>query len=182
MANIDVKHIRVAKRYSEALIESAVNSNEVDKVLDELSFINQTLVSSPDLKEFLENPIITHQDKIDVINQIFANHISGSVTNLLMLLVENNRFDVFDLIVNEYSNKKDEINNIVKAKVISAIELNDDAKSKIVNKLEYKTSKKVIADYEINPAIIAGIIVEINDKTIDTSLKTKLNNIKKQLI
>ncbi len=182
MANIDVKQIRVAKRYSDALIENAINNGEVDKILDELSFVNQTLVNSPDLKEFLENPIITHQDKLDVINEIFTNHLSNPVMNLLKLLVENNRFDVFESILIEYSNKKDEINNIIKAKIVSAVDLNDEAKSKIVAKLEQRTSKKVAASYEINPDIVAGLIVEINDKTIDTSLKTKLNNIKKQLI
>ena len=182
MTNIDVKQIRIAKRYSEALIDSAIATNEVQKIYDELLFVNSTLKSSTDLKLFLENPVITHQDKIDVINQIFVSHLSTPVVNFLMLLIENNRFDAFDSIVTQYSSKMDEINNVLKAKIVSAVELNEEIKNRLIEKLEAKTAKKVIADYEINTDIIAGIIIEINDKTIDTSLKTKLNSIKKQLI
>ncbi len=182
MANIDVKQIRIAKRYSEALIDNTDNKQEAQDIHNQLIFINQTLISSADLKAFLENPIISQQDKTDVINQIFSRNISEKVKNLLFLLIDNNRFDAFAAIVSEYEARLDELNNVIKARVISAIELNEDAKGRLIQKLESKTSKTVVADYQINPQIIAGIIVEINDKTIDTSLKTKLNNIKKQLI
>lgn len=141
-----------------------------------------TLISSPDLKAFLENPIVSRLDKNDVIRQVFVNNVSNVVFNFLVLLVENNRFNILETVVAEYSNKMNKINNIVKAKVISAVELAESMKSRLIEKLEYKISKKVIANYEIKPEIIAGLVIEINDKTIDTSLKTKLNSIKKQLI
>lgn len=182
MANIDVKQIRIAKRYSEALVETGTETAGIQKIYDELIFVQQTLFSSDDLREFLENPIITHLDKHDVINKIFSNSVSAVVLNFLILLVDNNRFNIFDSVLVEYLNKMDQINNIVKARVFSAVELEDSMKVKLIEKLENKISKKVIANYEIKPEIIAGLIIEINDKTIDTSVKTKLNSIKKQLI
>lgn len=182
MANIDVKQIGIAKRYSEALVDSATETNELQKVYEELKFVQETLSNSSDLKVFLENPIINRPDKKDVINQVFANNLSNVVLNFLLLLVENNRFNIFESVVIEYSNKMNQINNIVKANVVSAVELDETTKSRLIEKLEYKISKKVLANYEIKPEIIAGLIIEINDKTIDTSLKTKLNSIKKQLI
>lgn len=182
MANIDVKQIRIAKRYSEALFETALETNELQKVCDELGFIQETLLASVDLKEFLENPVITNADKKDVINKIFTGKVCTIVLNFLILLVDNSRFNIFDSVLSEYLNRMDKVNNIVKAKVVSAVELEEVAKTRLIEKLERKISKKVVANYEIKPEIIAGLIIEINDKTIDTSLKTKLNSIKKQLI
>lgn len=182
MANIDVKQIRIAKRYSEALIDSAIETNELQKFYDELRFVQETLSGSIDLKVFLENPIINRLDKKDVVNQVFATNLSSVVLNFLLLLVENNRFNIIDSVVIEYLNRLDQINNVVKAKVVSAVELDSTMKTRLIEKLENKISKKVLANYEIKPEIIAGLVIEINDKTIDTSLKTKLNSIKKQLI
>lgn len=182
MSNVDVKQIRIGKRYSDALVASALDADVLQKVFDDLKFVESTIQSSIELKEFLEKPVISHNDKKDVIVQIFKDSISEMALNFLLLLVDNNRFNLFESAVVEYSNRLDEINNIVKVKVISAIELNDDMKNKLVQKLEQKISKKIVASYDLRPEIIAGLVIEINDKTVDTSLKTKLNNLKKQLI
>lgn len=182
MANIDVKQIRIAKRYADALVESAKDSNLLQKVFDDLKLVESTLTTSTELKEFLEKPVISHDDKKDVIAQVFKNSVSEATLNFLLLLVDNNRFNLFEATVVEYSDRLDEINNIVKVKVVSAVDLNEDMKNKLIQKLEQKVSKKVVADYVLKPEIIAGLVIEINDKTIDTSLKTKLNNMKKQLI
>ncbi|MCD7740132.1 MAG: F0F1 ATP synthase subunit delta, partial [Candidatus Gastranaerophilales bacterium] len=72
-------------------------------------------------------------------------------------------------------------NNIVKPVVISAIELEESQKNKIIEKLEYKLTKKVIPQYQVNPDIIGGLIFKIDDKTIDCSIKTKFDNMKQQL-
>lgn len=182
MANVDLKQVRIAKRYADALFSSAKDSEEIQKVFDDLKLVESTIVSSAELKDFLEKPVISHNDKKDVIIQVFKAFIADTALNFLLLLVDNNRFNLFESAVSEYSNKLDEINNITKVRIISAVDLNDDMKSKLIQKLEQKVSKKVVAEYELKPEIIAGLVIEINDKTVDTSLKTKLSNLKKQLI
>ena len=182
MSNIDIKQDRIAKRYADGLFASAKDSDKVQDVFDNLMLIQETLEASQDLKTFLENPIISHDDKKDAVIQIFKSSLSDLSFNFLLLLIDNNRFEVFNNVVREYSNKINELNNIIEVNVISAVQLNDDMKEKLINKLKNKTSKNIIANYRLNPDIIAGLVIEINDKTIDTSLKTKLNNLKKQLI
>ena len=73
------------------------------------------------------------------------------------------------------------LNNIVKPQIISAVELNEEQKNRIINKLQTKLSKIIQPEYEIKPDIIGGLIIEIDDRTIDCSLKTKFDNMKKQL-
>ena len=54
-------------------------------------------------------------------------------------------------------------------------------KNRIVEKLQNKMSKTIIPEYQVNPDIIGGLIIEIEDKTVDCSLKTKFENMQKQL-
>lgn len=182
MANIDVKQIKIARRYAEALIETSSASNKLQSVFENLKLIESVLNENAELKSFLENPVISHSDKKDVIVVIFNENVDDSVQNLLFLLIDNNRFNLFEGVVVAFSDKLNEINNILKVKIISAVEVSEELKNTLVQKLENKISKKVVPEYEINPEIIAGLIIEVNDKTIDTSLKTKLNNLRKQLI
>ena len=60
--------------------------------------------------------------------------------------------------------------------------MKDFLKEKLKRKLEEKLSKQVEIEYSINPEIVGGMIVELDGKTIDNSVATKLKNIKKQLI
>ncbi|MDD3237731.1 MAG: ATP synthase F1 subunit delta [Candidatus Gastranaerophilales bacterium] len=182
MANINLKQNRIAKRYAKALFDEAKASSMQDEVLSNLKFVVDTCKQSPDLKDFLENPIISTEDKIDAINTIFKENVSNIVYNFFVLLLENKRFDVLESVVSNYIEMLDEMNNILKIKVTSAVEMNGDLKNKLISKIENKTQKKVIADYLINPEIIAGLVIDINGKIIDSSLKTKLKGLQKQLI
>ena len=98
-----------------------------------------------------------------------------------MLLIEANRTDALCEVLNQYEKSYNENNNIVKPIIISAIELNEQQKNKIVEKLQNKMIKTILPEYQINPEIIGGLVIELEDKTIDCSLKTKFENMKKQL-
>ena len=101
--------------------------------------------------------------------------------NCLYLLADNSRFDIFEEIECELKELEKEKNNLVTVKAISAIEIKDYLKEKLINKLQTILSKRVEVEYSVNPSIIGGLILEVNGKTIDSSVETKLKNIKKQL-
>lgn len=182
MAKTDSKYDVIAKRYAEALFLSAKDIEKVDKVFDELKFIAETYSSSTELSEFLINKLITHQDKKDVLSSLFKDKISGITFNFLCLLIDNNRFETIITVVSEYKDELNRLNNIVVAEITSAVEIPDELKSRLISTLELKTSKKIEPNYKIDNSIIAGLIVNIKEKTIDSSIKTKISNMKKQLI
>lgn len=181
MKKCDVKNLKISKKYANALFESANEKSCTQKVYDDLVFVDETVNTNEQLKDFLFSPIIKPEDKKDVINKLFSIHIDKNTLDFLYILIDNSRLYTLDEILNQYSYKLNESNNIVKPTVISAVELNEDQKNSLTVKLENKLGKKIISDYIIDEEIIGGIIVEIDDKTIDCSLKTKFDNMKKQL-
>ena len=64
------------------------------------------------------------------------------------------------------------------AHVVSAIELSNEEKTALIEKLEKLTGNTVAAEYEINESIIGGVIVNIDDKVIDGSIRHKLQEVK----
>lgn len=177
----DVKHIKAAKRYSDAIFKSAVEFDMLDKVCNDLIFAEETVNLNPQLKEFLLNPVISKDDKKDVLVKLFSEHINKITMDFLFVLADNSRTDILKEVLNQFIHRYNEKNNIVKPLIISAVELNENQKLILTQKLGNKLQKKVIPEYVIKKDIIGGLIVEMDDNTIDCSLKTKFYNMKQQL-
>ena len=177
----DIKNIKVARKYSNALIISANEAGLSSNVYNDLLFILETIQTNKNLSDALQNPVVSLSDKKDILEKLFSVHVEKITLDFILLLLENNRFDALNEIVNQYSISYNEQNNIVKPRVISAIDLDESQKNRIIEKLQHKLSKVVEPEYITDENIIGGLVIEIGDKTIDFSLKTKFDTMKKQL-
>lgn len=179
-SNIELSNI--ADRYAIALIELAERSGMLDVFESDLSVINATINSNKDLFMFLTHPVIPLTDKKDIIDSIFKNSVSSYVLNLLKLLLDRNRLFVFSSIVSHYNDILNKKRNLVIAKVITAIEIDESIKNRLKSRLEEFLNSSIKLDLKIDPDIIAGMVVKVNGKVIDGSIRTKLENMKRQLI
>ena len=157
----------IAKTYANSLSEG---------VLNDLQTVMTILESSNELKTVLTSPII--HKKQEIIDEVFKNEISSEVLNLLKILADKGRFDEFENIFEEYKKLQDEKNGIKSVTVTSAIELKDEYKKQITDALTKRINKKINAAWQINPDIIGGLVVKIDDDIIDTSIKNKLDNLR----
>lgn len=182
MDKINSKLANTAKKYAEALFEVTENLNTTNSVIDDVNLISDTFCENSELRTFMSNPIIKLEDKKDAIKQIFEGKVSETAINLLYLLADNSRSDAISEIKNAYIELNNQKQNLMTVKAVTAVEMKDYLKEKLKRKLEEKLSKQVEIEYSIDPEIVGGMIVEIDGKTIDNSVVTKLKNIKKQLI
>lgn len=178
---VDKKLISIAKRYADAILEIAQGKNTLDAVWEDLKAIAQAYDSSEDMRNFLNHPVIPLDEKKDAVNSIFKGKISDDAFNLLNVLLEKNKFFLIDTILYCYEQGLDKAKNILKINVVSAVEVDDDLKENLKSKLENKLHKSVKLDFEIDPKIIAGLILKIEDKTIDGSMLNKLESMERQL-
>lgn len=183
MKKVDIKQIKAAKNYSNALYETSKEQGRSEKVLSELEYIVDLINKNSQLKEFLENPVVTREDKKNVLMQVFDGVIGKITMDFLMLLNENLRLDILESVLYQYSNIIDKELNIERPCIISAIDLSEEYRNIIIQKLSAKLGgAKVMPKFEVEPDIIGGLIIEAKDKTIDFSLRTKFKNMTKQLI
>ena len=142
--DIDKKQIKTATNYSDAIFKIAQSQNAEEKLYKELFSVLEIFKTSKDLKSFLINPLISVNDKKEIIYKIFGKDFDMQIINLLNLLADNKRLNIFDTVCYCYEKNYEEYKNIIKADVISAIDLNDMTKQKLVEKLENKLNKKII--------------------------------------
>jgi F-type H+-transporting ATPase subunit delta len=171
---------RVSYRYANSLIQLADDKKIVKKISDDAELIYNTLSSSKELRAVLKSPVVKLGEKKNVMEKIFAKKISPESLSFINFVIEKNREDILFEIFKEFLALVDKKNNVIRTKVISAVDFNDKLKQKLIADLEKKTKKTIIADYSINANLIGGFIVRLEDTVYDASVKNQLRLLRKK--
>jgi len=172
----------IANRYAVAFMGLAEKQDMFDKFDMDLVLVKETVNLNNDLKDFLEHPLIQSNDKKEVIDSIFREHVSVYTLNLIKLLIDKNRILILTLLADHYKALLKKKRNISTAQIITAIEIDEDTKNRVKEKLEKVFNQSIEIETAVDKEIIAGMIVKVGDKIIDGSIKTKFENMKKQVI
>lgn len=173
----------ISKTYGEALFDLCLEKNTLDLVEAEIKAVKEAFAENADLYKFLNHPKITKEEKVAFIENLLKGRASDDVTGFLVIIVEKGRYDDIDEIFDYFLARVREHKNIGVAKVTSAMELNDEQKKKLEDKL-LATTKYVQfdIDYKVDKELIGGLIIRIGDRVVDSSLRTKLKNLSKDLL
>lgn len=172
-----------AKNYSKALVEM-VRDNVIsfEDLSKDLAAVSEILETSQDLRLTLENPTVSEKVKSQIVEEVFKNEVHPQVVSFLKVLIDKNRFSEFSQIKADYEIKLDDVNKIQSVEITSAVELSEEYRERILQKLGEKLQKNIRPNWKVDENIIAGLIYRINDNVIDTSIKSKLDKLNKNLM
>ena len=179
----NTNNISIAKRYAKSLFDLMLKDNiENSLVMQNLENVKSILNSSDELMFVMTNPIISAQDKTEIIDAVFEKDVDDITKKFLKLLISKNRFNVVYLIIEEFTKLLNRLNNIQKVDIICAVELSNEQKETIQNKIRERLNKQIDIDYSIDEKIIAGLIYKFGDDVLNTSFLYKFEKFKKELM
>lgn len=168
--------------YGDALFQIAVESSECSKMLDEVIQLKAILEANKELGELMTNPRFSKEEHLDIISNVFKDKLSDKLYGFLELLVDKNRYGELDGILDYFILKVKEYQGIGMATVTTAIEIDESQKNKIKEKLLATTSYKMIEiTYKVDPSLIGGMVIRIKDRVVDSSVKSKLERMSRDL-
>jgi F-type H+-transporting ATPase subunit delta len=169
----------VAGRYASALFELANESSKVSDVEKDLVTFQSLLDESSDLVRLVRSPVIAADDQARAIAVIVDKAgISGLAANFLKLVSSNRRLFVIQVIIKAYRTLAAKARGEIAAEVTSAVPLNDEQVAALKETLKASMGKDVTLQSRVDPSLLGGLIVKVGSRMIDSSLKTKLQNIK----
>jgi len=171
----------VARRYAEAFFSIAREANKVDEFELELDNALATIEETDNFKEYLAHLLIPAKEKKEVMSKIFAGGISQVTLNFLLMIIDKRREAYIGVIVEEYKALADEARNIMKAHLISAQEVSADDMKILAEKLSTSTGKTVQLQQTVDPSLIGGIKIRMQDQIIDATVAKRLEMLKEQL-
>ena len=171
------------KSYALALYELSKENSEVDKIEIEMKSFRQLLKESFDFKEMILSPAVSKEDKKNIIFKIIdKNNFSPNLKNFLGFVALKNRLFYLSSIIENFLNLVSNNKGELKGKLISSKELSQDERKKIQNDLSKDFKSSLNLDYTHDPDLIAGLIIQIGSVMIDTSIKTKLKKLEKNML
>ena len=169
----------VAGRYASALFELANESSKVSDVEKDLVTFQGLLDESPDLVRLVRSPVIAADDQARAIAVIIDKAgIGGLAANFLKLISRNRRLFVIQDIIKAYRTLAAKERGEIAAEVTSAVPLSDEQVAALKETLKASMGKDVTLQSRVDPSLLGGLIVKVGSRMIDSSLKTKLQNIK----
>ena len=172
-----------SKSYALALYELAKENSEIEKVEDGIIGLNKLLNESSDFKEMISSPTIKKEVKKTIIYAIAdQNNFSSILKKFLGFLNDKNRLFFLDQIIDSFLNFISKNKGELKAKLLSSKELSHNELEKIKSELskDFKSPIKLI--YKHDPDLIAGLIIQVDSIMVDTSIKSKLKQLEKNMI
>ena len=169
----------VSKTYGDALFEIAEESGRMDSFYEEIKDVLAVLSQNADLAKLMNHPKVVKEEKIQVIENIFKGRVSDEIVGLMRMIVDKGHFGEIENVLNYFIGEVKESKNIGTAYVTTAAELSDAQKAQVVDKL-IQTTRYVEFEmhYDVDAALIGGMVIRIKDRVVDSSIRTKLYEFK----
>lgn len=165
-------------RYATSLFDFAKSNNEADKVYEEVKIILHILSEVRELKDTLQNPILSKKEKKGLILNIFDGKSTNSLKRFIDLLLENSRENQIQTIFLKYIDLYRQEKNIFYGKLTTATPIDKETEKNIVNLVLKKLGGTIELEKKIDPSILGGFLLQVDDIRWDGSVLGQLNQIR----
>ena len=157
----------VSKVYGDALFEAAQETKCLDETFEQVLALQEILKEHEDLIQLLNHPQVVKDDMMGFLTTVVEKGRQGDIPAI---------FEYFITTVKEYK-------KIGIAYVTSAVPLSEEQKAQVTERLLTTTRYvEFEMNYEVDPSLIGGMIIRIGDRVVDSSIKTQLYELKRQLL
>lgn len=172
--------ITIARPYAEAVFSRAMESGRVTEWGAALDFL-AAVVSDSAARDFLTNPAVDQQMKVDLVLQVAGDRLDSEGENLVRLLVENGRLVLSPEIARLYEQMRNEHEGTLDVQVISAYALDPELEKELAQILGEKLGSEVRISSEQDPGLIGGVKIRAGDLVIDGSVAGQLSRLANEL-
>lgn len=175
-----MSEIRVASRYAKALIDLAIERNELEAIKADMNLFTDTLKGSSELQAVLKNPIVPQDKKAGILKDLFASKVNAATQSFFNIMVSKSRAGVLYETGKEFIRQYNDNKGIITATVVSATAITADAEAKMIEAVVAATGKQVVLVKKVDADLIGGFVLTVGDKQFDTSIAKSLVLLKKE--
>ena len=174
---------RLAARYAKALLDLSLEKGQLERVYKDVLYLKSIFKSSKELVNFLNNPVITSDQKLKVVKMVDSENTGEVTKSFNRLLIRKSRESYLPEIVDAFIQQYKVYKGIYTVTLITAIPVSDDVKDIIVKRIKMAGKmKEVELLTEVQENIIGGFILEGNGRRIDASVAYDLTKIKNRFL
>ncbi|MEA1877765.1 MAG: ATP synthase F1 subunit delta [Bacteroidota bacterium] len=171
----------IAVRYAKALYASARDLKLTEQVLNDLKYIDKLLRETPEFAEFIQSPVLQVSEKLTILNALFKNHCQELSFRFLELITRNKRESYLPAMIRKYFHLYRKDQGIIRARLTTVLESQVDSLEKIKVLLKQRYTAEIELEEQIDPDLIGGFILRVDDEQLDVSIASQLKKIRREL-
>ncbi|MHA4742206.1 ATP synthase F1 subunit delta [Dyadobacter sp. MSC1_007] len=172
----------VASRYAKSLIELAKERNVLEEVYQDMLLFKDTADNNRGLMLALKSPVVRHEKKSGILKALFEKRVNAVSYAIFNIITKKNRESILDEIAAEFVKAYNSHQGIQKATVVTTTPLTDELRKQFTDMVATATGKTVQLAEKVDTALVGGYVLTIGDRQLDASLRSRLNELKLQLV
>lgn len=174
--------LRTAKRYARALFDLARETQVLDAVREDLQAIVKLLHSSPELAGCLQDPLLSHEERCLILNELFAGKAHPLTLKFTRFLDSRHRLGRLAEVCRAFETLYLDHKHIRRVHVVSAIPFLERQRQELLRRLEHRLGMKIEADMDVDPGMIGGFKVYAGTTVLDFSLQAQFERVRRNII
>jgi ATP synthase F1 delta subunit len=170
----------IASVYARSLFEVAQEQGKLDDVRDQLGDFADTLDSNQEMQVFFFSPYFSTPEKEEGLEKVVTG-AEPIVENFLRLLIEKHRMPTVFAVRRVFDELWREENQLLPVEITSAIELDKQTVKQIGDRIGEETGQKIELSERVDPDILGGLVVRVGNSIIDSSIRSRLDSLRKQV-
>lgn len=172
---------RLASRYAKALLDLAIEKNQLEEVYADMKWLKAAVKQSREFSNILRSPIVKADLKNKAVNAVTEGKISEMTKQFNTLLISKSRESVLPEIAAAFEEQYRKHKNIHVATLTTAVPVNNSTKNAIVQKIKQESGfQNIQLEEKVDPEIIGGFVLQMGDKMVDASVSYDLREVAKQ--
>jgi F-type H+-transporting ATPase subunit delta len=173
---------KIPVRYAQAIFDLAVESNQLEDVYSNFVLLEQVIEVCPELMVVITGPSLTNAQRSELLGKALGETPNQLSQSFLAMLVKQRREAYLRAIIRDFKQLYRNNKGIREVNITTAIPVNEQLAAKIKTQIENKLQSTIEVQSTVNPAIIGGLIIQVDDLQFDGSVVAGLSRIKKELL
>ena len=171
----------ITSRYAEALYSLKKDENSLESSQKEIKELIKVLKENPDFLVVLNSLYKEFEEKEEIIDKVFVG-VDEEIKTLIKIVVKNHRGQYLTEIFENYNSLVNEYRGVIEGLVYSTEPLSESQLAKLNSAIGKIETRPVELKNIIDPSLIGGVKVVINDHIYDGSIKRHINDMKIALL
>jgi len=181
MANAS-RNAPIVARYARALLQLANANKQADAIRGELKSLREILVGNPTFKALLSDPGISTARRDTLLKRTFTGRASPVLLNFLGLLNSKGRITLLGEIIDAYEDMLEAQLGNVEVDVTVSQKLSPEQLERVREKVSAAIKRNAVIHQYVDDSIIGGLVLRVQDKLIDASVRNQLEMMRRQLL
>lgn len=173
---------KIAAPYARALFDFSVDKNIMHQITADFQNLEIFLDESKELTDYFNNPLVSQDAKAAVLTKTLESQVNSETFKFLMVLVNRDRINLLQTIINNYLELVYETASIKTVEVVTAVEFSNAQQTTLTQKLkELTNAREIKLNITVDSTLIGGFLIKTESKVIDFTIKNQLEQLAKHL-